>query len=269
MTNVRLVVRVDCRCEVGNLTADNFLIIERNKMQELTKSDLNFVLTRIPKDILKLLKTNAGKLFLAGGFIRATISGDKVSDIDLFGRSKDEMLNIAKDLTLDRKGRYFQTDNAITVLSPPRYPVQFITRWLFADAEKLVQSFDFTVCQAAIWCEKHQSKIDEETKYTFHSMISDRFYSDLAARRLYYTHPVRDEDVGGSMLRVIKYIKKGYSIQAPSLAGVIARIVNKVDIEKAGKSELSISTVITGLLREVDPLTIIDGVDFVDEHEVV
>jgi hypothetical protein len=218
-----------------------------------------------------LLKDNAGKLFLAGGFVRATIAGEKVSDIDLFGVSKDDLLRIAKDLTLERKGRFFSTDNAITVLSPPRFAVQFITRWLFAVPEQLVTSFDFTVCQAAIWAEQLDSTIENgesKKRYKFHSLISDAFYPDLAARRLVYTFPVRDEDVGGSLLRVIKFVKKGYNVQAPTLAGVIARVVSNLGF-KSTDNEKWRAKVITGLLREVDPLTIVDGVDFVDEHETL
>jgi hypothetical protein len=269
-------------------------------MQTLTQSDLNFVLMRCPRDIVKLLKANPGKLFLAGGFIRSTISGDKVSDIDLFGTSKDDLTRIAKDLTLERKGRYFATDNAITVLSPPRIPVQFITRWTFPfgeseksggwSAERLIQSFDFTVCQAVIWAEKklipdvdlnniHPEAVHKGHEVIkFYSLTSDSFYPDLAARRLVYTFPQREEEAGGSFMRVIKFIKKGYNVQAPTLAGVTARILSKLTIETFNNSiidqegkinERWAAKVITGLLRQVDPLTIIDGVDLVDEHEVI
>lgn len=242
-------------------------------MKTLSQSDLNFVLSRCPRDILKLLKSNPGRLFLAGGFIRATIAGEKVSDIDLFGTSADDLLRIAKDLTLERKGRYFKTDNAVTVLSPPRIPVQFITRWVFDDAEKCIVSFDFTVCQSVIWAQKFDdSENPEKSYYKFHSMISDSFYADLAARRLVYTFPVREEEPGGSFMRVLKFVKRGYNVQAPSLAGVISRILSRLDISKIQKKdgdidEFKAAMVITGLLRQVDPLTVIDGVDFVDEHE--
>jgi len=259
-------------------------------MNILTASDLNFVLSRCPRDIVKLLKQNAGELFLAGGFIRATISGDKVSDIDLFGTSKEKLLQIAKDLTLERKGRYFSTDNAITVLAPPRFPVQFITRWVFpyeenhqhdgsSSAGKLIESFDFTVCQSVIWAE--ELTIDsptegKKTKHVFHSLCSSHFYSDLAAKRLIYTFPQREEEAGGSLMRVIKFVKKGYNVQAPTLAGVMARIVCKISLDSRARlnsngtlDEKWIAMVATGLLRQVDPLTVIDGVDFVDEHEVI
>jgi len=245
-------------------------------MQELSKSDLNFVLSRCPRDIVKLLKTHAGKLFIAGGFIRATVAGEKVADVDLFGISKDYLLTVAKDLTLDRKGRFFATDNAITVLAPPRIPVQLITRWVFDNPEVLIKSFDFTVCQSVIWAEDVSNGITDGPVYRFKSLISDSFYTDLAARRLVYTFPEREEEAGGSFMRVLKFVKKGYNVQAPSLAGVIARVMCRLDIdakrmkERGGKlNEKWAATVITGLLRQVDPLTIVDGVDFVDEHEVI
>lgn len=238
-------------------------------MNTLTQSDLNFVLSRTPKDIVALMKKNPGALFVAGGFIRSTIAGETVSDIDLFGVTKDQLKSIAKDLCLDRKARMFETKNAITVLSPPRHPVQFITRWLFETPDELIRSFDFTVCQAVIWAEKHNDAV------VFRSMISDMFYVDLAARRLNYTRPKRVEEAGGSLLRAIKFVKKGYSIQTPSLAGLVARVCTSVDWDRINSThegdmspEERVSFVITGLLRQVDPLTVVDGVDFVDEHEV-
>jgi len=238
-------------------------------MITLTQSDLNFVLSRTPRDIVKPLRNNPGKLFLAGGFIRATIAGDQVADVDMFGATKEQLTSIAKDLCLERKARMFETKNAITVLSPPRHPVQFITRWLFDRAEDLIGSFDFTVCQSVIWAE-----IQGEAT-VFKSMAGDHFYIDLAARRLNYTRPKRIEEAGGSILRAIKFIKKGYNIQAPSLAGLVARICTSVDwsaVEPANGDQVNTEDraafVITGLLRMVDPLTVIDGVDFVDEHKV-
>lgn len=240
---------------------------------KLSHTDLNFILSRCPRDIVKLLKANPGSLFLAGGFIRSTLAGEKVSDIDLFGGSVGDLLRIAKDLTLERKGRYFKTDNAITVLAPPRIPVQFITRWLFTNPQTCIDSFDFTVCQAVIWAEQIDIIPDEpgkekEIKIIFRSSISEHFYPDLAARRLVYTFPKREEEAGGSFMRMIKFIKKGYNIQAPSMAGVMARIFWKVNPEKIN-TEFMAAQVIAGLLRQVDPLTVIDGVDFVDEHEII
>lgn len=225
-------------------------------MTILRPQDLNFILSRLPKDVLSLIKERG--LALAGGFIRATIAGEKPSDIDLFGPDKATLDNASAHLALSRHATRYTTENAYTVLAPPRIPVQFIHRWLFTSPEQIVATFDFTVCQASAWF--------ADNKWC--SMASDDFYADLAARRLVYTHPNRNEAPGGSMMRVRKFLAKGYNIQASSLAGVIARLTMGVRAYEE-MNEQTRAQILTGLLHEVDPLTVIDGVDLVDEHEII
>lgn len=211
-------------------------------MAELAPHDLRHVAQRLPRDIRDLLKKHAQDLYVGGGFIRATIAGETPSDIDLFGDKKDRLEVIADDLAASRPGsKVHKTKNAITVLTPDRLPVQFITRWTFDNARKLVDSFDFTVCQAAV----HRCRGGHNE---WASCIGERFYQDLAARRLHYTNPVREEEAGGSMLRVIKYVKRGYSIQVGSLGAVIARLTEAMrDTRFADHAP---ATVLSGLLRE-------------------
>ena len=232
-------------------------------MTQLTANDKRYVVQRTPRDIRDLLTTHNNKLYLGGGFVRATIAGETPSDIDLFGDDKARLELIANDLAAGRPGsKIHKTKNAITVITPDRLPVQFITRWVFPNAQALVSSFDFTVCQAALWRSGPQSN-DEWV-----SRISDSFYIDLAGRRLVYTNPKGEEEAGGSMLRVIKYVKRGYSIQVSSLGDVIMRIVEAAKSQEAltkyaGMNEHEI---IINLLREVDPLLVIDGFEVVDDH---
>lgn len=226
-------------------------------MNTLTNTDLNFVVRRIPKDIRDLLTSD--RLFIAGGFIREVIAGNDPKDIDLFGSSKDFLGAVAQNLANGRAVKPHTTDNAITILCPPRLPVQFITRWCFSDPELLAASFDFTVCQAVIWWDGSAQR--------WESMASDSFYPDLAARRLVYTFPVREEEAGGSMLRARKFLQRGYSIQADSLAGVIARVAMKVRWEQVNGNEIVVAKVISGLLREVDPMLVVDGLEPTDEHQ--
>jgi len=232
----------------------------------LTSEDLRLVVTRLPMDVRKLMMK--ADVILGGGFIRETIAGNQPKDIDLFGSSGDVLRIAAELLCVGRQGRKYSTDNAITVLSGNRMPVQFILRWLFAQPSDVVESFDFTVCQAAIWYDKKEA--------AWKSVISAGFYPDLAARRLVYTFPRREEEAGGSMLRVRKFLQRGYSIQAPSLAGVIARIAMAVRWDEIARkngdgyaSERSVALIISGLLREVDPNITVDGLDVVDEHEAI
>lgn len=227
-------------------------------MGQLTQTDLQLVISRIPRDLRNLVQTNG--LIVAGGFIRETIAGNKPNDVDVFGPSANAQLVAADVLNLNRPGsKLHKSANAISIFAPPRMPVQFITRWTFSNPEDCVDSFDFTVCQAAVWY---------SASY-WHSEISDDFYSDLAARRLVYTSPRREEEPGGSLLRVRKFLTRGYNIQAESLAAVVARIMVGTRVLASGVDELTVTTAVKAKLREVDPLVTIDGLDPVDEHEAI
>jgi hypothetical protein len=131
-----------------------------------------------------------------------------------------------------------------------------ITRWPFGDPLVLLESFDYTVCKAVVWVDGGKWK----------SAIDPAFYPDLAAKRLTYTHPARNEDAGGSLMRMRKFVARGYNIQPLSIAGVVARLVigaGKVD----GLTEVELTGKLDKLLLEVDPNVVLDGVDIVDEHK--
>lgn len=235
-------------------------------MEALSTNDLNHVVRRIPKDVREMLSKYQGTLFLGGGFIRAIVAGEQPADIDLFGVSKEHLKKIAEELQSLRGGkqhcRLHHTKNAITVICLGRTTVQFITRWTFEEAEDVVRSFDFTVCQAAVY------RDGPEKHAPWKSVTGNAFYRDLAARRLVYTAPIRDEDAGGSLLRAIKYIKRGYVMQIGSLAGCIARLNSALDEKRCPTSDEGFSRqVLHGLLEEVDPSIVVDGLEVTDDHE--
>lgn len=234
-------------------------------MAELTPNDLRYVVTRLPRDIRDLLSENPSALYLGGGFIRETIAGNAPVDVDLFADTQERCHALA-DLLVARRSaaghrvKKHVSRNAITLLTEGRLPVQFITRWTFPDATSLVASFDFTVCQAAIW------RLGKAANDPWASSIGEHFYVDLVGRRLVYTSPAREEEAGGSMLRALKFVKRGYSIQVSSLGAVIARLSFAVKDSLMTTTEAGTAQVLTGLLREVDPLNVVDGLDVVDEH---
>jgi hypothetical protein len=234
---------------------------------QLNKDDLRNVVLRLPKDVRNMLVRYPGKVFVGGGFIRAIVGREDVSDIDMFGNNAALLGILAEKLVSGRKEfnekcRLHTTKNAITILTENRLPVQMITRWLFESSESLIGSFDFTVCASAVYYENGE----------FRSQVSPDFYSDLAAKRLRYTNPKREEEAGGSMLRVLKYVKRGYSISPESLADVMSRVhIAAVDIQEKGlKTDglTDIQQITKQLLREVDPLMVVDGLDIQDDHNM-
>lgn len=208
---------------------------------ELLIEDVRWCLRRLPCEVLATLKER--RLFLAGGFIRACIAQEPVSDIDLFAPSKDAAEAAARALA-GKDHHFLATDNAFTVYGFGKLPVQFIHRWTFERAEDILPSFDFTVARACVWHEVAGWK----------SLCDERFYCDLAAKRIVYCCPLRNEDAGGSMLRVLKFYQKGYRIPLDSLGRVVARLVAGIRFDHTGNSEEAIAMVVTGLLHEVDPL---------------
>lgn len=206
--------------------------------------DVKWIVRRLPKTVREYLESNSD-VFVAGGFIRACISHEPVSDLDLFTTNAARAGVVAGMLTPEGQ-KPFQTANAITFMLGA-VPVQLIHRWSFATPYECVQSFDFTIARAAIWFgDGWQSTCDP------------RFYADLAAKRLVYCRPVRNEDAGGSLLRVLKFYQKGYRIPLSSMGDVISRLMSGVIPEKletmvGDTQEEKLSRVLCGLLKEVDP----------------
>lgn len=220
-------------------------------MITLSRDDLKWCLRRLPKDVLELMQKEGDNVVLAGGYIRARITGEKPSDIDMFTKTGDAAelyaRRLSSNITRLSIKEPIETDNAFTVTGR-KLSVQFIKKWTYDKPSDIISSFDFTIARAAIWFDI----VDKE----WQSMCDDRYYIDLAARRLVYCSPKRIEEVGGSMLRVLKFYQRGYRIPLDSLGGVIARVMTGIDLERpSAQSEEDWKLIITGLLREVDPQT--------------
>lgn len=225
-------------------------------MRTLEKQDLQWALQRTPVPVLELMKRRGTRLLAAGGFLRSIIVNEKINDIDLFSPTQEEAYSAAQELAGEDK--IYITDNAYSVRLKRGMLAQFIHRWTFEKPEDMLNSFDFTIACGAFWYDPGMSNFaDIKEGYGWQSMIDDRFYADLAAKRLIYRSPTRNEDAGGSLLRVLKFYQRGYRIPLNSLGAVIARLVNAVDEAQIGSfpgnHEQKLAKVLTALLHEVDP----------------
>lgn len=231
------------------------LFREGEMMKSLEIMDLNACVRRLPKKLKKMMMKHGSTVVVAGGFARSVITNEFISDVDVFAGNRDQSKIFATELQGDNK--FHTTDNAFTITNiKPK--VQFIFRWFYSRPEDVLTSFDFTICQAAFWFDTDINK--------WKSICGDNFYRDLAAKRLVYLSPVRNEDAGGSMLRVLKFYQKGYRIPLDSLGAVISRLVSGVDEERIEShaaiqgitEEERMADILTGLLYEVDPNAFID-----------
>lgn len=232
-------------------------------MIPLLKEDVTWCLARLPRPVVKLLRDNPIKVFLAGGFVRDCILREKPSDVDLFAASPEEAFAAARTLALsdEKPGaitvgwekRIHRSDNAFTLHM--RHTVQIIHRWTFDSPRAALESFDFTIARGAVWYDGKE----------FTGGCDPRFYPDLAAKRLIYCAPDRNEDAGGSLLRLLKFYQRGYRAPLHSVGGVIARLMAGVNFDaipgahgrlmfEDALAQRELARVLTGLLHEVDPL---------------
>lgn len=208
-------------------------------MATLNTHDVSWCVRRLPDDVARLMKKQGPAIFLAGGYIRSVIAREDVNDIDLFSPTVDAARANANAIHEGRAGsKFVETGNAFTVTG--KLPVQFIHRWTFEHPQPVIASFDFTIAGAVIWFENG----------AWCSLADDRFYEDLAAKRLVYSAPERHEDAGGSLLRVLKFYQRGYRIPLDSLSAVITRLVSGLD---RGATDDVLAASILVKLREVDP----------------
>lgn len=215
--------------------------IDKAKWPQLQEWDRWSTVRRLPNALRLMMEAEAGKVFIGGGYIRSCVSGEPVNDIDVFTTSAAESERLSKEISAD----VHKAPNSYTLILDGTH-IQFIHRWGFTDPRVCIESFDFTVAKAIIWYSLTDRK--------WMTMCEPRFYGDLAAKRLVYTCPQRNEDAGGSLLRVLKFYQRGYRIPLDSLGAVVARIVQGIKPNQCNiTDEKAVAKILTGLLREVDP----------------
>lgn len=162
----------------------------------------------------KLVETNG---YIAGGAILSSFTKNKINDYDLYFRNLDDMklfidkLNpIDKEfIWVDYKQRIkirkiaeknpviiMKTNNAKTILFNEQI-YQVITAFQ-EEPNDLFRYFDYTVCMGA-----YDPKSDQ-------FILHEQFLPDVMAKQLHFN--IGTEYPLASMLRLLKYQKKGYTI---------------------------------------------------------
>jgi hypothetical protein len=216
--------------------------------------DLVACLSRLPKELKEAMTEPkfAGKVFIAGGFIRAVVTGEPVNDIDVFlsDKSLADELGIRLHRSCPESWNHdcsrarlhvYTTDNAYT-LRAFNPVVQIIRNRAYKDAHDIVYSFDFSICAAVFYW--------HATKKQWASLTHGSFYRDLAAKRLTYLQPHKHDNASGSVLRVLKFYHMGYSIPVASLSAVMARLFKSQQVN--GPTEYTIKKQLTEAFIGVD-----------------
>ena len=177
-------------------------------------------------------------IWLAGGFVRDVVAGDMPSDIDLWSNDADALRRMARifaaDFAAQAAARTHITKQAVTVhLASVSHPVQFITRWVYPTPQQLVMSFDYTMCQAAVWYDHDSGR--------WRGVCHPRFVEHAVHHHLCYTAPERDEEPAGSLARLLKFTRRGHTTSADTVAKVIGRALSPQSV--AIDHDLLVSTI--------------------------
>lgn len=188
------------------------------KSRSLANIALTSLLTYLPDGV-----------FIAGGFVASIINDNhQASDIDLFfngsdafektydlfvnpPQHEDAWIFRGCELSIQQKELNKQSERLKLVnvkpINPKRLPIQLIKMVWYETARDVIDSFDFTATQFAI----------NKDELCFNPLSMD----DLNKKRLVvhrHQYPLE------MLYRLVKYVKKGYSVPAETISSVVKGI---------------------------------------------
>lgn len=173
-------------------------------------------MNRLPKQF----EVHLPGCFIAGGAVLSVATKTDINDYDVYPKSNKDMVEALHCLLDDNCYVVNITDRAVTFksnsivgMNDERATIQVMTYDTFETAEKIFENFDFTVCMGAYDC-------DTKT-YTFH----EDFYPDIATKTLRFNPKTRYPL--NSLLRVNKYVSKGFFIGKPEMIRMILTAIEK------------------------------------------
>lgn len=176
------------------------------------------IVDTLPEVVRFMMKS--GNLILAGGYIRDLFLGERPKDIDLFGNIDKivELTSILHQSPWSGSLKWIRASDDKYVhtafFRDIPFPVQMVAAPIETlTPESLLERFDFTINQVAM-------NLSDE-KLT----MSPRFTQDLISRNLVFndhSSPIRG--FGPTLLRVLKFVRKGFVIDSHSLARIIANL---------------------------------------------
>jgi len=161
-------------------------------------------------------------LSIAGGFVRDTIGGYTVKDIDVFFWSDAELAH-ARDVASENSGTLTITEQSYTYASksgkhPPVSLIKEIGCTIFNNR---IRDFDFECCMGEI------------TFYrgAWEGCMSERFLNDVKEKRLTFTgqSSFSDDNMIGAMVRAFRFAQKGWLVDTQTILEIGMKIREKAD----------------------------------------
>lgn len=194
--------------------------LQTSMWQELEADDVRKVVMSLPDKTREMIRRNPGVAVLAGGYIRAIVTGEQTRDIDVFFTAKSEARRCMENSDfayVEERDLYYHSEEK-------DQEIQAVWRYPFQHPVDVPNQFDYTVVKAAIWFETSKNP-------GFKSACHERFYRDLARKELVYISD-REVEQNSGFPRLLKYISYGYKIGPESLAEVITKMCLSLDPDK-------------------------------------
>jgi hypothetical protein len=180
----------------------------------------SILLKLLPFKIIEIFKENCGSL--CGGAVTSLFSNSRIKDFDLYFESRESFNKVKKHFDKDLATEcnlklVFSTKNALTYsfdTEGKKGTIQLIKAF-HGDINTIFEKFDFYCCMGSYQF--------STSKFVLH----DSFLKDIAQRRLTF-NPATPYPLS-SLIRVRKYIGKGYSIDAINLVK-LALSIHKLDL---------------------------------------
>lgn len=135
--------------------------------------------------------------FVAGGALTSAFTNGSINDVDIYFKTKEDFIEAVACAYDEQLWCVAHSDRAITFAHRDGV-VQLMHFDFFATAEAIFDAFDYTVCMAAY-------DIDKE-EFVFH----EDFLKHNSQRYLKFHNGTRYPF--GSLMRVLKYQQRGYTI---------------------------------------------------------
>jgi len=158
--------------------------------------------------------------YIAGGAVLSAVTRTEIADYDIYPKNKQALLDVCMTLADANTYVVSVTDRAITfksndiIMDNDERAIFQVMRFTDTDTpDKIFSAFDFTVCMGAYDCDTKQ--------YTFH----DDFWPDVASKSLRFNPGTKFPL--NSLIRMQKYIKKGYTSGKGEIAKIALAVANK------------------------------------------
>lgn len=188
------------------------------------------IVKKIPEDVKRLLMHFGSGLCIAGGFCRDAFIGEEPKDIDIFAVSDELMREATLWFNVHTDSYQLEKDSLNSINFRPKHdfdpvyetlpPIQFVTRAHYHMHGELIQSFDWSICQIAVYW----NTINE----AWEGICTEKFGEDIQSGTLHYTAPERDEDPGASVLRMMRFTQRGWRPTEESIARCLGRFTSEV-----------------------------------------